>query len=125
MDALRTGVLVSGPRLVAEASYRRLRTTRGMLRGGEDEANYGLDLADLIGSVATKSDAAALPGRVQAELLKDERVESVTVTVTSTVDGPATSWTVSVEGTTADGPFSLVLSVSEVTVDLLGIQPES
>jgi len=123
--SLRTGVLVSGRRLVAEACYRRLITPRGMLRGGEDEANYGLDLSDLIGSVATKAAAAALPGQIQAELSKDERIESVTATVTSTVDGPSTSWVVSIEGTTAEGPFSLVIGVSEVTVDLLGIQPES
>lgn len=96
-----------------------------MLRGGEDEANYGLDLADLIGSTSTASDAAALPGRIQGELSKDERIESVTVTVVSTTVGPSTSWKVSIAGETAEGPFSLVLVVSDVTVDLLGISPES
>mgnify|MGYP000564826546 CR=1 FL=1 len=38
-------------RLVAEAIYRRLTTPPGTLLGGDDEANYGLDLLSLIGSV--------------------------------------------------------------------------
>lgn len=123
VNSLRTGRLVSGPRLVAEACFRRLNTPRGTLIGGEDEQNYGLDLADLIGSVATPSAEAALPGRIQAELLKDERVASVVVNVTSTMDSAgAVTWSIDVEGDTAEGPFSLQIGVSEVTVDLLGIQ---
>lgn len=122
--SLRTGVLVSGPRLVAEACYRRCSTPRGTLRGGEDEANYGIDLSDLIGSATTASDEASLPGRIQTELSKDDRIETVTVNVTAVVVGPATTWNVSIEGDTAEGPFSLVLAVSDVTVDLIGIQAE-
>ena len=119
--ALRTGRFSSGVRLVAEAAYRRVTTPRGTLRGGDDEANYGIDLADEIGSVSSASTAAALPGRVETELLKDERIESVNVTVAAVVEGPSTSYTVSIEGQTAEGPFSLVLSVNDVTVDLLNI----
>lgn len=121
LTSLRTGRLVSGVRLVAEAAYRRVTTPRGMLQGGEDEANYGIDLADLIGSVVTTADAAALPGRIENELLKDERIESVDVTVTSSVVGPSTSWQVTIEAQTSEGPFSLVLAVSDVTVELLGL----
>ena len=121
LTSLRTGRLVSGVRLVAEAAYRRITTPRGQLQGGEDEANYGIDLADLIGSVATTADAAALPGRIENELLKDERIESVDVDVASTKSGPAVSWSVTIEAQTSEGPFSLVLAVSDVTVELLGL----
>ncbi len=123
-DKYRSGILVSGRRLVAEACYRRLITARGTLRGGEDEANYGLDLADAIGQATSTKTAAALPGQIQTELLKDERVISVDVTVDATIQGPATSYAVAVNGQTDIGPFSLVLGVSGVTVDLLGIQAE-
>ena len=120
-DSLRTSRFASGPRLVAEACYRRLTTPRGTLRGGDDEQNYGLDLLNLIGTVSSASAAAALPGQIESELLKDERLDSVTATVTSSVVGPSTSWSIVVEGETAEGPFALTLSVDDVTVSLLGI----
>ncbi len=120
-DSLRTARFVTGARLVAEAAYRRLTTPRGMLRGGEDEAEYGLDLTELIGSIATEADAAALAGRVRAELEKDDRIESVEVTVTATTDGPATAYVVAVKATTAAGPFGLTLEVDAVSVELLGL----
>jgi hypothetical protein len=118
---LRTGRYVTGARLVGEAIYRRLTTPRGMLRGGEDEADYGIDLVDLIGSAATKSDAAALGGRIQSEVLKDERVTSVDVTVVASTTGPATEFVVNIAAETADGPFALKLSISELTVELVGL----
>ena len=120
-DSLRTGRFVSGVRLVAEAAYRRLITPRGTLRGGEEEENYGFDLSSLIGSVVTASDAAALEGRIANELLKDERISTVTAVVTMTKRGPSTFFDVDVSATTAEGPFTLQLSVTDVTVELLGI----
>lgn len=121
-DSLRTGRFSTGPRLVAEACYRRLITPRGSLRGGEDEANYGFDLSEKIGTVVNASTEAALPGQIQSELLKDERLSSVTVNVVSTKTGPAVAWVVTIEGQTSAGPFTLKLSVSEVTVSILGLQ---
>jgi hypothetical protein len=119
---LLPGRYATGARLVAEACYRRLTTPRGMLRGGDDEANYGLDLTELIGSASTKLDAAALGARIKAELLKDERLINVTVEVVRTLDGAATQFDVTVNGETDAGPFDLQLAVSEVTVELLGIE---
>ena len=120
-NSLLTGRFSSGVQLVAEAAFRRLTTPRGTLRGGEEEANYGLDLADLIGSVATASDAASLGGRIRNELLKDERIETADVTVVGTTAGPATSFDISIACTTKEGPFSLQLAVNDVTVQLLGV----
>ncbi len=120
--SLRTGRFATGARLVAEADYRRLTTPRGMLRGGEEEANYGLDLSEMIGSVATKSDAASLRGRISSELMKDERHESVDVTVIPTTEGPVMAFDITVDAQTTEGPFTLVLLASAVTVELLGIK---
>ena len=123
--SLRTGQFVSGVRLVAESDYRRLTTPRGMLRGGEEEQNYGLDLTDLIGSVTTKKDAASLEGRIRNELMKDERHLTIDVTVIATVEGAATAFDITIEAVTKAGPFTLAVRVDEVSVQLLGIKAES
>lgn len=124
-NALRPGQRVSGVRLVAEAAYRRLTTPRGMLRGGEDEANYGFDLLETIGSVTTKSQAASIGGRIRNELLKDERIETVNVEVVVMTNGPSSMLDVTIEAVTREGPFTLVLAVGELSVDLLDIVTEA
>lgn len=121
-DSLQTGVLVSGAKLVAQSMYRRFSTPKGMLDGGDEERDFGFDLADACGKVSTPAEEAALPSQIEAEALKDERVESADVTVDSTTDGVATSWTIGIVGTTSLGPFELTLGVSDVTVQLLGLQ---
>src|SRR4051812_22568498 len=90
--SLVTGRMVSGGRLVAEAAFRRLTTPRGMLRGGEEEQNYGLDLLSLIGSTDPANTAASLPAQIAAELVKDPRIISVSSTVGITRNGPATEY---------------------------------
>ncbi|MCL2724860.1 MAG: hypothetical protein FWD69_10535 [Polyangiaceae bacterium] len=120
--SIRSGQFVSGPRLVAEAAYRRLTTPRGMLRGGDDERNYGFDMSELIGSVSTDSDAVSLEGKIRNELFKDERILTVDVNVTVTTSGPAVAFDVEIKATTREGPFTLAVRVSEVSVELLGIQ---
>jgi hypothetical protein len=123
--SMRVGRYATGVRLVAEAAYRRLTTPRGMLLGDEDEADYGIDLTELIGEVDSASLAASLPGRIVAELRKDERIEDATVSIASTKSGPSTTYVIQVTGETSEGPFTLQVGVSDVTVELLGIQTES
>lgn len=120
---LRSGRLVSGTLLVAEAAYRRLITPRGSLRGGKDEDEYGEDLTAFVGNVGSTAAAAALPGIIRIELLKDERILAVdaSVVVTTTTAG-AVAYDVSISCDTAAGPFTLRLAVSDVTVELLGYQ---
>lgn len=123
--SIRTDRYVTGARLVAEAAYRRLTTPRGTLRGGDDEADYGLDLLDLVGSVATPAEAAALPDRIKAELRKDDRIDDVKVTVSATTEGPATTWEILLEAETGAGPFSLTLGVNDVSVEILNLAAEA
>lgn len=125
VTGLRTGRFVSGPRLVAEAAYRRLSTPRGSLKGGEAEQDYGFDLTDLIGKMATPSQEAAVPGQIEQELLQDERIDSVDVPpIVSVKTGPSVAWTITINGQTALGPFQLVLGVTEVSVSILGLTAE-
>lgn len=118
---LKTGRYATGIRLVAESYFRRLTTPRGMLRGGEDEANFGLDLTTKIGTVANRSERAALAGQIKTELGKDDRTLDVDVTIAASTEGPSTTWVVTVEAQTTEGPFVLNIGVSEVSAELLGI----
>jgi hypothetical protein len=119
---LRTGRFVTKGRLVGEAAYRRLTTPRGMLR---DDLDYGLDLTEMIGSANPRATAAALPGQIKSELLKDQRIVSVDADVTVSTSGPATTFTIDIRAETTLGPFTLALLASDVTVELLGIAEAS
>jgi phage baseplate assembly protein W len=117
LRGLKTGRYARGVKLVAQSYYRRLTTPRGMLRGGEDEENFGLNLAGLVGTSPTPAIAA----KIENELRKDERTLSVTTDVVATVEGPATVLTITITAETTEGPFSLQLSATDVTVEILGI----
>ena len=123
---LRSGRLVTGPRLVAEAMFRRVTTRRGTLRGGKDEANYGINLADYVGRANDRATIAPLEGLIAVECRKDRRVLDVKAKVTPRqVSATETALDVTITGKTAEGPFALVLAVSSVTVTLVGLTPEA
>jgi len=120
IDTLSTGRLARGPRLVGQRCYHRLITPRGTLLGGRDEADFGLDLASLVGSTSPPS-SESLAAQIRAELLKDPEVESVTAHVEESRDGALIRWTITVDARSAKGPFRLVVGVSDVSVELLGL----
>lgn len=123
---LRTGRIVAGVVLVGQAAFRRLTTRRGLLSGGREEAEYGLDLGDLVGSIASSADRVSIPGKIHLELTKDERIIDTTTTLVSSTVGPATTYTITVVGRLSAGPsFRLVVAVVDVTVELLGITAEN
>jgi hypothetical protein len=122
LDSLRTGRRVTGVRRVAQRCYHRLITPRGMLRGGVDEGNFGLDLASLCGSAVTAELESAIGPRIRTELKKDPQVDTVDVDVVSTTVAGVVSWVITISATTAAGPFRLVVGVSDVTVELLGLE---
>ncbi len=114
-DLDATGAVVSGRRLLAEACARRLSTPRGALI---DDPNYGYDLTDFVNADLGIGDLDAIQSGISSECLKDERVLACAALVTLDVDGVMT---VTVQLTDGDGPFTLVLAVSDVTVDLLKV----
>lgn len=124
---LFTGRRVRGPMVVALALYHRLITPRGTLRGvneEEDEANYGFDLASYCGKVGYPVTIQAFPGLIRGELLKDDRVRDVDVSVTSSLDAAGRiTLTVEVDVVLHDeqDSFALTLSVNDVTTTLLGV----
>lgn len=117
LDDLDPGRTVTGALLVAQAAYRRITTPRGAVI---DAPNYGFDVRALLGKGLTPAQLAAIPGQVRGEILKDERVDSCSITATYT-GGPNGTLTLSIDGETAAGPFNLVLAVTEVNVEILQI----
>lgn len=122
---LRTGRYASGVRLVGEAAFRRLSTPRGTLRGGPDEENYGFDLSEKVGAASSKITIAALPGQISAELKKDERITEVEATViASKTDSGADALDITILASTGEGPFTLQILASSLTVELVGLTVE-
>ncbi len=123
LDELETGRLVRGVELVAQAAYRRLTTPRGTLRGSDDAVAYGVDLAAYVGAIGYDAAIRALDGIIRNELLKDDRIADVRVTVTSSKQGPATTLVTDVYCVLYESgeTFTLTLSVSDVAAQLIGI----
>jgi hypothetical protein len=108
VDSLVTGRLASGVALVAQALYGRAVTPRGTLQGYDDdndaeESTYGFVVSDYVGAVGTATAIAALPGLLDGEFSKDDRV----LTVTTTAD----------EAVGDDGEVAIMLSSAVVLRD--------
>lgn len=102
----------TGPEGLGEALGRRLVTPRGSLEG---DASYGYDVRVHLNDDAPSPTAIALS--VADELVKDERVQSATATVT--FDQLAGLLRIVADVLTALGPFRLTLDVSAVSVAVL------
>lgn len=118
-----TGRFARGRALVSQAIARRLSTPRGSLLGGPEEEVYGFDLAGLIGTEATRPRIAALPGRIRAELLKDDRIVDAEVKVFAETEAAAlVSLRIEMSVSLADESrsFPLTLAVTDVGLSIVG-----
>lgn len=108
------GSMTTGPRVVAEALYRRLITPRGRVI---DDPNYGSDISQFVNDDTTKQSLVGVQAAVISECIKEERVLLVTCNVVLL----NSMMTVTIKFTTADGPFTLVVSASQTSVTLLSV----
>lgn len=108
------GTLVSGNTALAQAIARRLITPRG---GLFYDTNYGTDLRLYLNEGMTNEAQSRIKAAIEAECSKDERVSSVTADVT--FNAPAKSLAISISLVGGNGPFSLTLAVTSLTVSLL------
>lgn len=106
--------LVTGRRNLAYACARRLDTERGSLIR---DPNYGTNMRDEINAESDPNDLRRIESKVRAELLKDERVEDVEVIAEYNFGLQALSLSITIED--AEGPFTFVLSISTLTIELL------
>jgi hypothetical protein len=119
---LVTGRVEGGRALLVHAIERRLSTPRGSLTGGDEESVYGFDLAAYVGAVGPEIAQAALPALVRNEILKDDRIASVAVTVSRSDSADGATLTLALDVTPADSTayFALTLAVLDAGVVLLG-----
>jgi phage baseplate assembly protein W len=109
--------LCSGLRNLGNAMARRLITERGSLKYAPD---YGTDVREFLNDGMTPPAIAALVAAVQQELESDERILRANVTATDQ-NLATSSLTMTIQIDTEQGTFPLVLSVSDVTVELLKV----
>lgn len=107
--------LKSGQVNLAEAIARRLITPPG---GLFYDPTYGLDLRQYIGEALTDEVRYEIETLVAAECEKDERILSAVATI---IEAPPQLRSIQIELAleTADGPYRLILSISNVTVEVL------
>lgn len=122
VDHLQPGMYARGVKLVAQRCYRRLITPAGSLRGGEEEADFGLDLAGFIGSTEDRDLPSMLPVKVRNELMKDPTVDSVTVVAERSSAAGKVSYALTISVQSGEGDFDLLVSVDEIDVEMLGVR---
>lgn len=110
---------VSGVQLLSEALVRRISSPSGSLFY---DPNYGFDVTQMVQDDLSPADVAAVGQRMDHEFQKDQRVQSSYTTATFLpVDGiPTLTTTTTINR--GSGPFTLVLSINNVTVQILQAQ---
>lgn len=103
---------VGGNVILGQSCARRLITARGTL---VDDANYGFDIRQFIDNDLTTSQIGRLQSEIEQELLKDDRVSSITSVAVFQASGIMTV-TVLIEA--AAGPFALVLTVTQLAATI-------
>ncbi len=113
--------LVSGRRNLANALARRLGTPRAALAEIDDDGDYGLDLRQLIGESLSPADERRWKADIAAECEKDSRVGAAVVSFTLTPATQALEIVIEIEPADGSAPFTLVLAISELTVEVLRV----
>ncbi len=93
---------------------RRLQTPRGSLAWDPD---CGWNIRGLLNGSLTVGELQAAESAIGAECEKDERVDSANVQLTYVSQSQLLIVKVTVTG--ADGPFTLIMSVDDLTVTIL------
>lgn len=106
--------LASGRRNLAYACARRLDTRRGSLIRDDD---YGEDMREELNAEVEEYDLRQIESKARAELLKEPRVESVNVDATYNFSRQSLDLSITIDD--GDGPFTFILSISTLTIDLL------
>ena len=111
------GQICEGKACLGQDLLHRFTTPRG---GLFYDTSFGKDLRVYLEESLTPERIAAIPGEVSQEAEKDPRVESAKTTVS--YDTKTEKLTISITAATANGPFTLVLEVSKLTVELLRLE---
>ncbi len=111
IDILPTLQYATGLDVLAQSLVRRQVCVRNSII---DSRNEGIDLRTYLKDGLTQQAPAQLPSVVRTELKRDQRVREAVVT--GTYDTAKNELTLFEVITSADGPFTLTLTVSAVSV---------
>lgn len=111
---------VSGSLLMQQVILKRLYTPKGSLLSAPSENT--IDLREWLSSSVdpTHREITGAKAAAVSALMADQRIESVTVT--PAFDAATRTLRVSIAGFGAEGPFSLTIGVTSLTVDILNGQ---
>ena len=113
-DCDPTGRMATGRDVLSQRLINRQTTPLGSVI---DSPNDCFDVSDWLSANMTDGQVAQLPGQIHTELLKDQEVRSLTVTVNY---NPATSTLILTENIISGyGPFSLTITVTPGNVSAL------
>jgi hypothetical protein len=118
LDIQPTLQYVSGLQVLIQSLICRQMCVKGSI---SDAPNEGIDLRTFIRAGLTQQLLAQIPSIVEKELLRDQRVQSATVT--GNYDPVQNVLTLNEVIQSTLGPFSLTLAVSALTVTLIDGSP--
>jgi hypothetical protein len=105
---------VTGRTLLAQSLVRRQTTPTGSV---SDSPNDCVDVRGWLSNGVTTNELHALAGNLKTELLKDERVVDVSLMVS--YNAASQTLTIVENFTSGYGPFTLTLTVTNVTISIL------
>ncbi len=106
-------VTITDPvQLIGQRTVRRLTTPRGALALINDDPNFGFDVRQYVNAKLSPAAIATAQSNIQDEVTKDEEILSADVTF---VLGAAGAISINISMQTNVGPFSMTLTVNELT----------
>lgn len=105
---------VSGRTLLSQSLVRRLTTPTGSV---VDSPNDCVDIRGWVSSGVTQAELQNIAGNLKTEIEKDERVVAATVAVA--FNSATQTLTITINVQSGYGPFSLTLTVANLTVSVL------
>ena len=117
-DLQRISTQVTEPRIIiGQRLARRYQTPRGALALINGDPDFGYDVRQLVNAKLAPQALRLAENEMTSEGLKDEEVLACVVSIARTDNGAGIRATVRVVA--SDGPFTLVLNASDVTVDAI------
>ena len=113
-DVNKTFVYVTGLKNLGNRIARRITTPTGSCFY---DLEYGTDIRELLNAGVTDAQVKTKIGEIEKQLQLDEMIDSATVTMRRDLVNGILNVTIVVQ--TADGPFSFVLAITQLTVDIL------
>lgn len=107
---------ITGPQAVAETLARGLLMPRGRLVDINDTQKAGFDLRRFLSVRVTPLVLLQIKAGVEQEAHLDERVDTANVTVA--MNQATSTLTITIRGTTNQGPFELVATTTKLKTDI-------